>query len=161
MIIMPVPKDVRKFKTKVFMNFTMRQIIFLGIGGVLGATVKFGLGSMADDDISKEAVNYLMMAVVAPFVACGYIDIQDMPIYIYVREILINKYFGNKRRPYRTENVYEPYAVQNKITYEYFDDTDDVTDSKGKKKTEKQIKKEHEKRLKKFLEENPELRPIE
>ncbi len=160
MIIMPIPKDVRKFKTKIFMNFTLRQIIFLGIGGILAVIVKFGLGSVWNDEVGKEVCNYLTMAVLAPFAACGYIDIQDMPIYIYAREVLINKYFGNKKRPYRTVNTYEPFAVQNKITYEYFDDVDDTYDKKGRKKSEKRIKKEHEKRLKKFLSENPDLRPI-
>jgi hypothetical protein len=91
---------------------------------------------------------------------CGYIDIQDMPIYVYAKEVLINRYFGHKKRPYRTVNVYEGLAVQNRITYEYFDDVDDSLDKKGRKKSEKRIRKEHEKRLEKFLKENPDLSPI-
>ena len=161
MVIMPIPKDVRKFKTKIFMSFTMRQIIFLFIGGALGCAVKFGLGSVWNDEAGKEMCNYLMMFGMAPFVMCGYVDIQDMPIYVYAKEILINRYFGHKRRPYRTVNIYEKMAVQNKITYEYFDDVDDSIDKKGRKKSEKRIRKEHQKRLEKFLKENPDLKPID
>ena len=160
MVIMPIPKDVRKFKTKIFMSFTLRQISFILIGGALGCAVKFGLGNVWTDEVGKEACNYLMMFVMAPFVMCGYVDIQDMPIYVYAKEVLINRYFGHKRRPYRTVNIYENLAVQNKITYEYFDDVDDSFDKKGRKKSEKRIKKEHEKRLEKFLKENPDLKPI-
>lgn len=161
MVIMPIPKDVRKIKSKVFMHFTMRNIKWLGIGLGLGVLLKLGLGSLSEDESYQEVVNQIFIFILTICGFFGFVDIQDMPAHIYAREVLINKYFGHKRRPYRTENIYEPYAVQNKITYEYFDDFDDTVDKKGRKLPEKKIKKIHEKRLKKFLKENPDLRPID
>ena len=161
MIIMPIPKDVRKIKSKVFLHFTIRNLQWLGAGFILPVIMKSGLALLSDDEIFLETVDYLSILIFIVCGICGFVDIQDMPAHIYAREILINKYFGHKKRPYRTENIYEPYAVQNKITYEYFDDVDDTVDKKGRKLPEKKIKKIHEKRLKKFLKENPDLRPID
>lgn len=153
MIIMPVPKDVRKFEPKFIGPLTKRQT-FSVIPACVVAWVIYGLfGRIADP-------NSLVIAIALvdiPILAFGFIDVYGMPLYVYAKDILLQKIFAPKYRPYSTENVYRKYAKQTKITYEFFDG--DMTEYEGKRLKRKQ--KENKKRLERFLKDNPELKPIE
>ena len=153
MIIMPVPKDIRKMEPKFIGPLTKRQTIFLAPAALIAYIVFFTLAPIISQDVAMPLIIILDL----PLVACGFLNPYGMPFYIYVKDIVTNKVLAPSYRPYATENVFKKYGKQNMITYEFFDgDTEEYTEKEMKKK-----KKENKKRFEKFLKENPELKPIE
>ena len=149
MIIMPVPKDVRKIKAKFIGPFTKRQTLAVVPAGLIGIFLFILLRELLPMDVCAVVIG----VIDAPILLCGFIDIYGMPFWVYAKEVAMNKLLYPKKRPYATENTYEGLAVQNKITYEYFDgDLVEYTEKEHKKK-----KKLNRKRLEAFLKEHPDL----
>ena len=149
MIIMPVPKDIRNVKAKFIGPFTKRQTYAIVPAVVVGFLGKLGLPS----DLKV----VITIAAVSPIIACGFIDVCDMPLAVFLRDVAIVKFFAPKCRPYVTENTFDKLAKQSKITYEYFDGDDkEYTDKEMKKK-----QKLNKKRLEKYLKTNPDMKPID
>lgn len=152
MIIMPVPKDVRVFKPKVAGPLDKRQTKAVGAAIVFA----FVLYNLLRGFISGTPLIYIVAIIDIPILLCGFMDVYGMPLLTYVKNVAITKLLAPKYRPYKTENTFSDYAIQNKITYEYFDgNTEEYTQKALKKK-----KKENEKRLEQFYNEHPDLRPI-
>lgn len=153
MIIMPVPKDIRNVKAKFIGPFTRRQTYALVPAGLIAV----GVYTLFNRYVSSESLIGLIAALDTPIIACGFIDVYGMPLWVFAKDVAITKCLAPKHRPYATENTYGAYAGQNCITYEYFDG--DMEDYSGKKRKRK--KKLNKKRLERFLTDNPELKPIE
>lgn len=153
MIIMPVPKDIRKFEPKFLGPFSKRQSMAVIPAGIVAIVMYTGLQNI----INSDSLMGLIAAVDIPIVMCGFLDMYGMPLPTYAKEVVINKLLAPKYRPYATKNVFAKYGEQTKITYEFFDG--DLKEYDGKQMKKKQ--KENQKRLEKFLKENPELKPIE
>lgn len=153
MIIMPVPKDIRNVKAKFIGPFTRRQTYALVPAGLIAV----GIYTLFNRYVSSESLVGLIAALDTPIIACGFIDVYGMPLWVFAKDVAITKCLDPKYRPYATENTYCAYAGQNCITYEYFDG--DMEDYSGKKRKRK--KKLNKKRLERFLSDNPELKPIE
>lgn len=150
---MPVPKDVRKLEPKFIGPLTKRQAVAAVPAGVIAVVIYMALQDIVDPNSLIGLIGVIDM----PILACGFLDMYGMPLYVYVKDVVFQKLFAPKYRPYATENVFRKYANQTKITYEFFDgDTTEYTGKQMKKK-----EKENKKRLERFLEENPELRPIQ
>lgn len=153
MIIMPVPKDIRAIKAKFIGPFSRRQTMAVIPAGMIAMAVFFTLG----DYVSNDILTGVIVLLDTPIVACGFIDIYGMPLWIFAKDVFIGILLVPKKRPYCTENTYKEYAKQNCISYEYFDaDTEEYTARQLKKKT-----KEKKKRLEAFYKEFPELWPIQ
>lgn len=153
MIIMPVPKDIRKFEPKFLGPFSKRQAMAVIPAGIIAAALYTGL----QDFVNPDALMGLIATIDIPIVMCGFLDMYGMPLATYAKEVAINKLFAPRNRPYATKNTFAGYAEQTRITYDFFDG--DLTEYTEKQKQKKQ--KENKKRLEQFLRDNPELRPIE
>ena len=127
MIIMPVPKDVRSFKPKFIGPFSKRE--FLGVVGMV---------LIAVITITQRATIVLIPGVIP--ILCGFIDVQGMPIWVFAKDLIVQKFIAPRHRLYKVRNLYQDYAVRNQITMEYLDDNPGVTVKQKKKK-----KKEYEK----------------
>lgn len=139
MIIMPVPKDVRSFKPKFIGPFSKRE--FLGVVGmVLIAVITFALTApfTAAMTITQRATIVLIPGVIP--ILCVFIDVQGMPIWVFAKDLIVQKFIAPRHRLYKVRNLYQDYAVRNQITMEYLDDNPGVTVKQKKKK-----KKEYEK----------------
>lgn len=153
-IIMPIPRDVRKVKTKFIGPFTKRQFCFIVPAGVLAfainaATKKAGM--------QQDIAMYLILVATAPLIAFGYLDIYDMPSYIFLKNFLEGILLGSSKKVYHTENVFAKLAEWNRITYAYFDgDLSRELSAKEKKKKARANRK----RFKKYMREHPEMKPI-
>lgn len=153
MIIMPVPKDIRAIKAKFIGPFSRRQAMAVIPAGIIAMAVFFTFG----DSISSDILTGAIVVVDTPIIACGFIDIYGMPLWVFAKDVLIGRLLAPKARPYGTQNTYAEYARQNCISYEHFDgDTVEYTSKQLKKKM-----KEKKKRLAAFYKEFPELRPIQ
>lgn len=153
MIIMPVPKDVRNFKPKFIGPLTKRQFLSLVPAGIIAALMLWLFSGLLPRDI----VIFLIVIIDIPIVACGFIDVYGMPLQVFMKDYIYSKLFFPTNRVYKTKNVYEKYAKQNKITYAYFDG--DTTTYTGKNLKLKE--REYRKRLERYLRENPEMKPID
>ena len=154
MIIMPVPKDIRNVKAKFIGPFTKRQTYAIVPAVVVGLLLNTFLGKLG---LPSDLKVVITIAAVSPIIACGFIDVCDMPLAVFLRDVAIVKFFAPKCRPYVTENTFDKLAKQRKITYEYFDGDDkEYTDKEMKKK-----QKLNKKRLEKYLKTNPDMKPID
>ena len=154
MIIMPVPKDIRNVKAKFIGPFTRRQAYAVIPAAVIGYLIQKILSSFqCPPDLSV----VIIFLVVTPVIMCGFIDVCGMPLWDFARNVAIRRIFAPKTRPYVTENTFDKLAVQNKITYEYFDGDDKEYTEKEMKKKRKQNKK----RLERYLKEHPDMNAIQ
>lgn len=148
----PVPKDIRTFQPKFIGPFTKRQTFAIIPAGIIAISVIGVFGSI----VSKDILVFLIIIICAPILGCGFIDIYGMPLWVFAKDVLLKKLTHPAHRLYKTENVYEQFCVQNKITYAYFDDE---TGSRSRNHS-RNSEREHKRRLNRFLKEHPELRPI-
>jgi len=152
MIIMPVPKDIRAVKTKFIGPLTKRQTYAVVSAGIIAAVGFFTFSSL----VSMESLIAIISIIDTPILLCGFIDVYGMPFWVYAKDVVIRKILCPKHRPYCTENTYQDYAKQSKITYEYLDgDVEEYTLKEMKRKS-----KQNKKRLEKFLRDNPHFKPM-
>lgn len=83
--------------------------------------------------------------------ALGFIDIQDMPIWVYAWNMIVQNFLAPRHRVYKTVNIFQEFAVRNKIRMEDLDDEIVTTPKERKRK-----KKEYEAKLKEFVRTFPE-----
>jgi len=152
-IIMPIIKDVRKLEPKFIGPLTKRQVMV----GVPAGIVAYTLWTAAGDVLSSDVLIGLIAILDLPILACA-LNVYDMPMPVFIRDIVIPNWLSSKKRIYRTENSYEAYTKQNRITYEYFEDADEIISASSRTKKQQKI---YEKRLKAFLKENPDAKAIE
>ncbi len=154
MIIMPVPKDVREFKPKFIGPFSKRE--FIGVAATVAiAILTFALTYpfAAGMTVNQRAVIVLIPGVVP--LACGFIDIQGMPIWVYARNLLIQNFLAPRHRVYRTNNNFAEYAKRNRITMEYLDGDPSSTAARKRRK-----QKEYDKSLAAFVAGHPEFESV-
>ena len=153
MVQMPVNKDVRSFQPKFIGPFSKRQFMALLPAGLITAFLILVVGKVVPGEFL-----YILAAIIdIPIVACGFIDIQGVPLKTFFTEVILTKAAYPKARYYKTENIYDIYSKQNTISYAYFDG--DTTEYTGKQLIRKQ--KEYQKRLQKYLKLNPEMKPLD
>lgn len=99
--------------------------------------------------VNQRAVTVLIPGAIP--LACGFIDIEGMPVWVYARNLLIQNFLAPRHRVYRTENNFAEYAKQNRITMEYLDG---APSSMAAQKRRKQ--KEYDKALAAFVAGHPE-----
>lgn len=158
MIIMPVPKDIRKFKPKFIGPLTKPQFVSVFIAGIVTATLFTVLGSF----VPSNAIMTVAMIIDAVILACGFIELRNLPLLIYLRDIAYRNTFAPARRPYRTENSYQNLSEQPYITYEYFDpDFGYTTNKKGEKVKAKNRAKLSNAKLNEYLADHPDMKGFE
>ena len=158
MIIMPVPKDIRDFKPKFIGPLTKPQ--FFGVAGAgIAASIIYALFGKI---LGRETLLAIMFVVATPFIACGFIQLKQLPLAIYFRDIWLRNFLAPSFRPYKTENSYQKLGEQTLITYEYFDpDFGYTTNKRGEKVKAKNRSKLSAAKLEEYLKEHPEMRGIE
>lgn len=153
MVIMPVPKDIRNFKPKFIGPLTKRQFFSLLPAGIIAAVMLWGFSGI----IQRDIIILIVILLDIPIVACGFIDIHGMPLWIFMKDYIMARLFYPTNRIYKTKNVYDKYGKQNKITYAYFDGDTELYSGKMLKRKQKEYKR----RLDRYLKDNPQMRPIE
>lgn len=150
MIIMPVPKDVRSFKPKFMGPFTKREAIGVSCAVALVVTTYAIISPFSDAMTMTQQATIAMIPAAIPL-AFGFVDIQEMPIWVYAWNMIVQNFLAPRHRVYKTVNIFEEFAVRNKIRMEDLDDEIVTTPKERKRK-----KKEYEVKLKKFVQTFPE-----
>lgn len=158
MIIMPVPKDVREFKPKFIGTLTKPQFISVFAAAIVGAFLFMVFGGV----LSSNATMTIVVIIDAPVLCCGFIELRNLPLPIYIRDIMVRNILAPAKRPYSTENSYQDLAEQPYITYEYFDpDFGFTTNKKGIRTKVKKRSKLATTKLNEYLAKHPEMRGYE
>jgi len=110
MAFVNVPKDLGKVKTKVALNLTKRQLICFGSAAVTGIPIYiFTRGA-----IGNSAAALLMIAVMLPFFLIGIYEKDGMPAERILKNLIRTRFVWPGKRPYKTENLYEILAKEDK-----------------------------------------------
>lgn len=101
-----VPNDLSKIKTKLAFNLTKRQLICFGGAAAVGIPLYlFTRGALGNT-----AALLLMLAVMLPAFLLAMYERDGLPLEKVVRNIVRARFLRPGCRPYRTENIYAPFA---------------------------------------------------
>mgnify|MGYP000159388913 FL=1 len=98
----PVPRDLSRVKTKVFMNLTKRQILCFGAAALIGVPLFFVLKSTGN--VSFAAMG--MIIVMLPLFFLAMYEKDGQPMEVVAKHFWKAKFKRPKIRPYQTDNYY-------------------------------------------------------
>lgn len=101
-----VPNDLSKIKTKIAFNLTKRQLICFGIGAAIGVPTYL----LTRQAIGNTVALFAMLAIMLPAFLLAMYEKDGLPFEKVIRNIVRVKFTRPGVRPYRTENIYTPFA---------------------------------------------------
>lgn len=113
-ISVPVPKDLRKIKTKVIFNLTKRQVSCFGMAGLLGIPLYLA----TKQGIGAEASAFLMVIVMLPWFFLAMYERDGFPAEKLVYFMIRQKFLLPGIRPYQSENWYRGMEEKEKMIKE-------------------------------------------
>ena len=114
MISVVVPKNLDEVKTKAIGNFTKRQAIFFGIGGIFAVLAYFGLRGILG---TQAAMIIAMFCAIPAFLMAQYEKNGFTGEQVVL--LIINKKIVHKEiRPYQSENIYADLEYEEKLRKE-------------------------------------------
>lgn len=108
MAYVSIPNDLSKIKTKLAFNLTSRQLVCFACGAAVGIPAFL----LARSAIGNSGAMFLMLAVMLPAFFMAMYEKDGQPFEKVVRNIVRAKLLRPGVRPYRTENLYAPFAGQ-------------------------------------------------
>ena len=106
MAYVPVPKDLSKIKTKLAFNLTKRQLICFSAAASVGLPVYL----LTRGALGNSAAMLLMIGLMLPFFFFAMYEKDGLPFEKVVRNIIRARFLRPGPRPYRTQNIYAPFA---------------------------------------------------
>ena len=94
MAYVPIPKDLKKVKTKVVFNLTKRQLIGFSIAGVVGFLVYFYMRKFVANDIAI----FIMTFVTLPIFFVTMFEKDGLTFERYFKYIYIHKFYQPQKR---------------------------------------------------------------
>ena len=101
-----VPNDLSKIKTKVAFNLTKRQLVCFGGGALVGIPVYL----LTRGAIGNTGAMFVMLGVMLPAFFLAMYERDGLPFEKVVRNIIRAKFTRPGIRPYKTQNIYAPFA---------------------------------------------------
>lgn len=98
----PVPRDLSRVKTKVFMNLTKRQILCFGVAALIGVPLFFVLKGTGNVSLATMG----MMIVMLPLFFLAMYEKDGQPLEVVAKHFWEAKFQRPKIRPYQTDNYY-------------------------------------------------------
>ena len=101
-----VPNDLSKIKTKVALNLTNRQRVCFGGGALVGIPAYL----LTRGAIGNTGAMFVMLGVMLPAFLLAMYERDGLPFEKVVRNIIRAKFTRPGIRPYKTQNIYAPFA---------------------------------------------------
>ena len=101
-----VPNDLSKIKTKLAFNLTKRQLFCFGAAAAVGVPLYL----LTRGALGNSAALLLMLAVMLPAFMLAMYERDGLPFEKVVRNIIRAKFTRPGIRPYKTQNIYAPFA---------------------------------------------------
>lgn len=114
MIKQPIPKDLNKIQSKVFLNLTKRQVFCFGPAVLIGVPLFF----VARSAIGNTAAVIIMIIVMLPFFLMAMYEHNDEHLETYLKHLIETRFRRKKYRPYVTNNLYDCLKRQNQLMKE-------------------------------------------
>ena len=99
----PVPRDLTRVKTKVFLNLTKRQLVWFGAGALMGVPSFFLLKRIGSTSLAAMG----MILIMLPMFLLAMYEHDGQPLEVFAKHFIETKFIRPKIRPYRTDNYYE------------------------------------------------------
>ena len=93
-------------KTKLAFNLTKRQLICFGGGGLVGVPAYL----LARGPVGSTGAMFLMLGIMLPAFLMAMYEKDGLPFEKVVRNIIRARFLRPGPRPYRTQNIYAPFA---------------------------------------------------
>ena len=94
MIYVKVPKEIKEYEEKILFNFSIRQLIFGGISISLGVAFYFLLINFGH--VPTQIASYIVMIIVIPGFACGWVEIHGMKFEKYA--MIIYRFYSREQK---------------------------------------------------------------
>ena len=101
-----VPNDLSKIKTKIAFNLTKWQLVCFGIGAAIGVPTYL----LTRQAIGNTVALFAMLTIMLPAFLLAMYEKDGLPFEKVIRNIIRVKFTRPGIRPYRTENIYAPFA---------------------------------------------------
>jgi len=101
-----VPNDLSKIKTKFAFNLTKRQLVCFGGGALVGIPAYL----LTRGAIGNTGAMFVMLGVMLPAFLLAMYERDGLPFEKVVRNIIRAKFTRPGIRPYKTQNIYAPFA---------------------------------------------------
>ena len=101
-----VPNDLSKIKTKIAFNLTKRQLICFGIGAAVGIPTYL----LTRSAIGNTGALFVMLGIMLPAFMMAMYEKDGLPFEKVLRNIINTRFLRPGIRPYRTQNIYAPFA---------------------------------------------------
>ena len=101
-----VPNDLSKIKTTVAFNLTKRQLVCFGGGALVGIPSYL----LTRGAIGSTGAMFVMLGVMLPAFLLAMYERDGLPFEKVVRNIIRAKFTRPGIRPYKTQNIYAPFA---------------------------------------------------
>ena len=101
-----VPNDLSKIKTKIAFNLTKRQLVCFGIGAAVGVPAYL----LSRGAIGNTGALFVMLGIMLPAFLMAMYEKDGLPFEKVVRNIIRARFLRPGPRPYRTQNIYAPFA---------------------------------------------------
>ena len=102
----PVPRDLTRVKTKVFLNLTKRQLICFGTAILIGVPSFFFIKKLGSTSLAAMCMIFIMI----PLFLLAMYERDGQPLEVIAKQLIETKFIRPKVRPYRTDNYYEVLA---------------------------------------------------
>ena len=99
----PVPRDLTRVKTKVFLNLTKRQLICFGLAALIGVPSFFLIKSVGSTSLAAMS----MIIIMIPMFLLAMYERDGQPLEVIAKHFIETKFIRPKVRPYQTDNYYE------------------------------------------------------
>ena len=101
-----VPNDLSKIKTKIAFNLTKRQLVCFGVGAAVGIPVYL----LTRSAIGNTGALFVMLGIMLPAFMMAMYERDGQPFEKVLRNILNTCLLRSGVRPYKTQNIYAPFA---------------------------------------------------
>ena len=110
----PVPRDLTKFKTKLFFNLTKRQLICFSAAAIIGLPSFFLLKALGNVSLASLG----MIVIMLPLFFLAIYEKDGQPMEVIAKHFIESKFLRPKIRPYQTNNFYVALVRQQQLEKE-------------------------------------------
>jgi hypothetical protein len=97
MIESRVPKDIRNYRTKLIAGLDFRQIMCVVGALATDAVLKFVVFPLIGD-VSVDSLTLIFGFIDIPILAFGWLRPDDLPLEIYIRDVVIRNFLAPRKR---------------------------------------------------------------
>ena len=112
----PVPRDLTKVKSKVFMNLTRRQLVCFGAAALVGVPSFFMLKNVTAGNVSLASI--CMIILMLPLFMLAMYEKDGQPLEVVAKHFIQSRFVRPKIRPYQTDNYYTVLMRQHQLEQE-------------------------------------------